>query len=184
MTTSVPTRTSTQWAIDAAHSLAEFSVKHMMVATVKGSFGAVNGTITLDESNHEATAVDATIDVATINTGVEQRDAHLRSADFFDAEQYPQISFRSTRVEPKGEDRARVYGDLTIHSVTQQVALDVDYEGQIKDAYGQQRAAFTATAEISRGTYGLTWNAALEAGGVAVSDKVKVTLHIAAVRQD
>lgn len=172
------------WTIDPVHSVPEFAVKHMVVSTVKGRFTGIDGTISFDEANPERSSVVATIDAATIDTGEPQRDAHLRSADFFDVERYPHITFRSTRVERVGEDRYRIAGDLTIRDVTRPVVLDAEYEGQIKDAYGKQRAAITATTQIDRRDFGLNWNAVLEAGGFVVSNTVKITLHIAAVRND
>lgn len=181
--TTAPTTTST-WAIDAAHSIAEFSVKHMLVSTVKGRFGAVAGTLAIDESEPIRSSVTATIEVASIDTGQAQRDEHLRSDDFFAAEQFPTITFRSTRVERKNDEEWRVSGDLTIRDLTRPVTLATEFEGQLRDAYGRQRAAFTATTELSRKEFGLKWNALLESGGAVVGDKVKVTLHIAAVRQD
>jgi polyisoprenoid-binding protein YceI len=170
------------WAIDPVHSVPEFSVKHMVISTVKGRFTKVEGAIMLDEANPANSSVKATIDVTTIDTGEAQRDTHLRSADFFDVEKFPTIAFTSSKVERKSDDEYKVTGDLTIRDVTRPVVLDVEYEGQIKDAYGKQRAAFTATTQIDRKDFGLNWNMALEAGGFIVSNNVKVTLHIAAVR--
>lgn len=170
------------WSIDAAHSVAEFAVKHMMVSTVKGRFQSLSGTIDLDEQNLAASSVEAAIETASIDTGNEQRDAHLRSEDFFAVERFPRITFRGTRVEQVSDEQWRVTGDLTIRDVTRPVTLDTEFEGQITDAYGKQRAAFTAEATINRKDFGLNWNGVIEAGGVVVQDKVKITLHIAAVR--
>ena len=172
------------WTIDGAHSIAEFAVKHMMVSTVKGRFRTLRGTIELDEQEPERSSVEAEIETASIDTGVEQRDAHLRSDDFFSAERFPLITFRSTRVERVEDDRWRVTGDLTIRGVTREVVLDTEFEGDGIDAYGQRRAAFTATTSINRRDFGLNWNGVIEAGGVVVQDRVKITLHIAAVRND
>jgi polyisoprenoid-binding protein YceI len=172
------------WNIDSAHSMAEFAVKHMMVATVKGRFRSIEGAITLDESNPANSSVTATVDVATVDTGVEQRDAHLRSDDFFNAEKFPRISFRSTRVEQVDDDNWKVTGALTIRDVTKEVVLDTEYEGQVLDAFGKQRAAFTAQTAINRKEYGLNWNGLIEGGGVVVSDRVRITLHIAAVKAE
>ena len=172
------------WAIDPAHSLAEFAVKHMMVSTVKGRFRAVEGSITLDEDNPTNSSVTATIDVATVDTGVEQRDNHLRSDDFFNAERFPAINFRSTRVQRVDDDNWKVTGDLTIRDVTKEVVLDTEYEGQILDAFGKQRAAFTAQTAVNRKDFKLNWNGLIEGGGVVVSDRVRITLHIAAVKAD
>jgi polyisoprenoid-binding protein YceI len=172
------------WAIDSAHSIAEFAVKHMMVSTVKGRFRTLAGTLTIDEENPTRSSVTAAIDIASIDTGEPQRDAHLRSDDFFNAEQFPQLTFRSTRIERRSDEEWKVTGDLTIRDITRPVTLDTEFDGQVTDAYGKQRAAFTATAEISRKEFGLKWNALLETGGAVVGDKVKISLHIAAVRQD
>jgi len=179
------TQTSTStWPIDPAHAIAEFAAKHMMVATVKGRFRTMEGTITIDEANPAASSVNASIETATVDTGEERRDAHLRSDDFFNAERFPTLTFRSTRVEPVDESRAKVIGDLTIRDVTKEVVLDTEFEGQIKDAYGKQRAAFTAETSVNRKEFGLNWNGLIETGGVVVGDRIRITLHIAAVRQD
>lgn len=176
--------TTATWSIDTAHSNAEFSVKHMMVATVKGRFGAFSGTLTFDEAAPAQAAVEASIDVSSITTGEQNRDGHLRSADFFEVETHPTATFRSTRIEPAGEGRAKVYGELTIRGITKETVLDTEYEGQIDDAFGKRRAAFTAETTIARKDFGLTWNPLLESGGAVVSDRVRLTLNIAAVRQD
>lgn len=171
------------WTIDGAHSIAEFAVKHMMVSTVKGRFRALRGIVRIDDERPERSTVEAEIDTASIDTGVEQRDEHLRSDDFFNAERFPRITFRSTVAARAADDRWRVTGDLTIRDVTRPVTLDTEFEGETIDAYGQRRAAFTATTTINRRDFGLNWNGMIEAGGVVVQDKVKVTLHIAAVRE-
>jgi polyisoprenoid-binding protein YceI len=181
--TTAPTTTST-WAIDSVHSLAEFAVKHMMISTVKGRFGSMTGTLLIDEANPTNSSVTTSIDVASIDTREPQRDAHLRSDDFLNAEQFPHITFRSTRVERISDEEWRVTGDLTIRDVTQVVTLDTDFEGRITDPYGKERAGFTAQTTLSRKAFGLKWNALLETGGAVVGDTVKVTLHLEAVRQD
>jgi len=182
MTTAAPTRTST-WTIDPMHSIAEFAVKHLVVTTVKGRFRELEGTIHIDEGSPENSSVEAKIAVASVDTNVEARDADLRSDNFFSAEQFPYITFRSTRVHRLDEGRFRLTGDLTIRDVTKEVVLDGEYEGQIDDPYGNKRAGFTATTQISRNDFGVKWNQVLEAGGVAVGDNVKITLHLEAVRQ-
>lgn len=179
MTTLVAVNT---WSIDASHSIAEFAVKHMMVSTVKGRFGTLEGVAEIDESNPLASSVRASIDVASITTNEPQRDTHLRSDDFFNAEKFPKITFISKRVERVDAENYRVVGDLTIRDVTKEVVLDTEFEGQVRDPYGNQRAGFTATAQISRGDFGVNFNGLLETGGVIVSDKVKITLHIEAIR--
>lgn len=174
----------TTWTIDPVHSMPEFSVKYMVISTVKARFTKVDGTLDLDEANPLRSSVRATIDVTTLNTGDAQRDAHLRSPDFFDVERFPTIAFQSTNVERVDDENWKVTGDLTIRDVTRPVTLAVEYEGQIKDAYGKQRGAFTAATAFDRKDFGLNWNRALEAGGFIVSNNVKVTLHIAATRND
>ena len=172
------------WVIDGVHSAGEFAVKHLMVATVRGHFKITEGTIVINEENHTASSVTATIDATSLHTREEKRDAHLRSGDFFNAEQYPTITFASTRVEKVSDTDWKVFGNLTIMGTTKEVELDVEEGGEIKDPYGKQRRGFTAETTIDRREWGLTYNAALETGGVMVSDKVKITLDIAAVRQD
>ena len=179
MTTETAVRT---WNIDASHSIAEFAVRHMMVSTVKGRFGRLEGVIEGDETDPTASSVRATIDVASIDTHDEQRDAHLRSDDFFNAERYPHLTFVGKRVERVDAENFRVVGDLTIRDVTKEVVLDTEFEGQVRDPYGNMRAGFTATTQINRRDFGVNFNGVLETGGVIVSDKVKITLHIEAVR--
>jgi polyisoprenoid-binding protein YceI len=180
MTTQTEVRT---WSIDGAHSIAEFAVKHMMVSTVKGRFRTLRGAVHIEEDRPEHSSVEAEIETASIDTGVEQRDDHLRSDDFFSAGRFPSITFRSTRVERAGDDTWKVTGDLTIRDVTKPVTLDTEFEGETIDAFGKRRAAFTATTTINRRDFGLNWNGVIEAGGVVVQDKVKITLHIAAVQE-
>ncbi len=170
-----------QWNIDPAHSSADFTVRHMMVTNVRGSFGNLSGTINFDPENPGASSVEATIDVATINTGVEDRDNHLRSADFFEVEKYPNITFKSTDVEVTGDNSAKITGDLTIRDVTNPVVLDVDFLGQGGSPFGDTRAGFEATTKIDREAFGLTWNQALETGGVLVGKDIKVSLDIQGV---
>lgn len=179
------TRTTTStWVIDPAHSAGEFSVRHLMVATVRGHFRITEGQIVINEADHTAISVTATIDVTSLNTREEKRDAHLQSADFFDAARWPTITFRSQRVEKVNDEQWKVYGLLKIRDIENSVELDVEEGGEIKDPYGKQRRGFTAETTINRKDYGLNWNVALEGGGVMVSDKVKITLDISAVRQD
>ena len=181
-TTATEAATST-WAIDPVHSFAEFAVKHMMVATAKGRFTTLAGTLQLDAAHPANSSVVASIDIASIDTGEPKRDGHLRTDDFFNAEQHPRATFRSSRVEPVDEEHAKVYGELTIRDVTRPVVFDVEFEGQGTDAYGHQRAGFTATTALDRLDYGIRWNPALETGGFVVSNRVKLTLHISAVKQ-
>ncbi len=182
MTIATKTATST-WTIDPAHSIAEFAVKHLVITTVKGRFRDLEGTLEIDEAQPENSSVSASIVVASIDTGVADRDAHLRSDDFFNADRYPQITFRSTRVERVDDRNFRAHGDLTIREVTKPVVLDTEFEGEVDDPWGHRRAAFTATTQISRNQFGVKWNQLIETGGAVVGDNVKITLHIEAVRQ-
>lgn len=182
-TTTAPTGTLTAWSVDQSHSHVEFAVRHLMIATVKGRFGVVRGTVHSDDADPAKGRVDIEIDVNSIDTREAQRDAHLKSADFFETEKYPHITFRSTRIEDARSDRFTLIGDLTMHGVTREVALDVTSEGRNRDPWGGERAGFTATAKIKRSDFGLTWNQALETGGVLVGDDVKVSLEIELVKQ-
>ncbi len=164
------------WDFDTSHSTIEFSAKHMMVTNVKGRFNSFSGDAHLDEEHPADSKVDVTIDLASLSTGNEGRDNHLRSADFFDVEHFPTATFHSTAVEPRGEDRLRVVGDLTIHGVTKPVTLDATIEGKFKDMQGKDRYAFTATTTFSRKEFGLEWNVALESGGWLVSDKITIAI--------
>jgi polyisoprenoid-binding protein YceI len=178
----VTTAVRTPWAIDASHSNVEFSVRHLMIATVKGRFADVQGTIVLDESDPTQSEIDVTIGAASIDTRMAQRDEHLRSADFFDVAKFPTLTFKSRSIQKDGDD-LKVTGDLTIRGVTRQVVLDVTAHGQQTDPWGGQRAGFEATGRIKRSDFGLTWNQALEAGGVAVSDDVKIAIDAELVKQ-
>jgi polyisoprenoid-binding protein YceI len=166
------------WTIDPAHSSAQFAVRHMMISTVRGDFSKLTGKVEYDPAKPGATKIDATIDVASIDTRVAARDNHLRSADFFDVAKYPTMSFVSSSVEPAGAGKLKVIGDLTLHGTTKQVVLDVDApSGVVKNQQGLKMGA-TATTKLSRKDFGLTWNQVLEAGGVAVSDEVNITLDL------
>ena len=182
MSTTTQSAVST-WTIDPAHSVVELAVKHMMFSTVKGQFPNVAGTITLDESNLANSSVSAQIDAASITTGEANRDAHLRSGDFLDVENFPSITFESTGVVPRGSNSFVIVGNLTLHGVTQEVTLEAELAGKGTDPWGGQRAGFTASTSISRKEFGLTWNQGLEAGGVLVSDQVKISLEIQATQQ-
>jgi polyisoprenoid-binding protein YceI len=174
------------WQLDPAHSSVEFSVKHMMMTTVRGRFKDAQATLTGDRDHPEQAGVQATIVVASIDTGVADRDAHLRGPDFFDAERFPQITFRSTRIEnaPKKEgDRFRVTGDLMIRDSSMEVELDCEYQGRGADPWGKTRAGFSFRTELDRREWGLKWNQALETGGVLVGNKVHVEGEVQFVRQ-
>lgn len=170
--------TTTTWSIDPAHSHIEFAVRHLMIATAKGRFSDVKGTVEFDGSDLSAARIDVAIGVASIDTKEERRDAHLRSPEFFDAENHPQMTFKSTRIsgDPSGE--FEIVGDLTIRGVTKEVKLTAESHGTVRDPWGQDRAGFSATGKINRHDFGLDWNVALEAGGVMVSPEVKITLDI------
>ncbi|HEX2187754.1 MAG TPA: YceI family protein [Longimicrobiaceae bacterium] len=173
------------WNIDPTHSLVEFSAKHMMITTVKGRFGDVTGTIAIDEAAPDRSAVEVVIGAASIDTRTEQRDAHLRSADFLDVEAHPTLTFRSRRIEGAANregDGFRVVGDLTIRGVTREVTLDATYDGRGTDPWGGERVSFSARTRIDRRDFGLTWNQALETGGILVSNDVKIEIEVQAVR--
>jgi polyisoprenoid-binding protein YceI len=173
------TMSVTTWNIDPAHSVAEFKVKHMMISNVKGSFPKVSGVLTLDDSDLTKSHAEALIDVSSIQTRDEQRDGHLKSADFFDVEKYPSMTFKSTAAKITGADSGTVEGDLTIRDVTRKVVFDVEGPtAPAKDPWGNLRVAVSATTKISRKDFGLIWNAALETGGVLVGDEVTITLDV------
>jgi polyisoprenoid-binding protein YceI len=182
-TAAAPAGTLTTWSIDPAHSHVEFAVKHLMISTVKGRFGVVRGTIRTDDTDPAKGLAEIEIDVDSIDTREPQRDAHLKSADFFDAETFPKITFRTTRITDASGDQFKMTGDLTIHGVTREVTLDVTSEGRGKDPWGGERAGFSATTRIKRSDFGLTWNQALETGGFVVGDEVKIALDVEAVKQ-
>jgi polyisoprenoid-binding protein YceI len=181
-TTATATPAKTTWTIDPAHSLIEFAVRHLMITTVKGRFSAVEGTVQLDEADPSFNDVTVRIDVASIDTREPQRDAHLRSADFFDVETFPHITFSSTRPIARRGNTFTLAGDLTLHGVTQEVTLDVTEEGRVKDPWGNERLGFSAVTKIKRSDFGLTWNQVLEAGGVAVGDEIKISLDLELVK--
>jgi polyisoprenoid-binding protein YceI len=174
---------TTTWNIDNSHTLVEFSVRHLMISTVKGRFGEVSGKVVAHDAAPAQAQIDVTINAASIDTREPQRDAHLRSADFFDAENFPTLTFRSTRIEKASGDDLKVTGDLTIRGTTREVVLDVTSEGRVKDPWGGERAGYSATTKIKRSDYGLTWNVALEAGGVVVGDDIKIALEVELVKQ-
>lgn len=173
----------TTWNIDPAHSVAEFKVKHMMISNVKGQFTGIAGALSLDENDLTQSTVQATLDAASINTGDANRDAHLKTAEFFDVEHFPTLAFASTAVARNGEDDVAVAGDLTIHGVTKRVRFAV--EGPTppaKDPWGHTRIGLSATTKINRKDFGLVWNAALETGGFLLGDEITITLDIQFVK--
>jgi polyisoprenoid-binding protein YceI len=173
---------TTTWNIDTTHSGIHFSIRHMVVAKVRGAFKAFSGTVQLDEQAPASSSVSVRIEVASIDTGVEQRDNHLRSPDFFDVAKFPAITFQSTKVEKASGNNLRVTGNLTIRDVSREVVLDVEQLGTGKDPWGQLRVAFEAKTSVDRRDFGLTWNQALEAGGVLVGEKVEISLEVQAVQ--
>jgi polyisoprenoid-binding protein YceI len=177
-TTSTPASTIT-WKLDPAHSSAEFKVKHMMISNVKGSFNGLSGTLIEDPADPTRSTVEASVDISTINTGDPQRDAHLKSADFFEHEKHPMMTFRSTKVEKKGEREYAVSGDLTLHGVSKTVTFSVDGPSAPgKDPWGNTRIGLSATTKINRKDFGLSWNAALETGGILVGEEVQISLDV------
>lgn len=170
------------YTIDPAHSRIGFTVRHAMVTNVRGAFGGFEGTLELNGADPAASSAVLDVQVATVDTGIADRDNHLRSGDFFDAEQFPLMTFRSTEAQQLGGDSYRIIGDLTIKDVTRPLAIDLEFNGSAVDPYGNQRVGFEGSADILRSDWGLTWNAALETGGVVVSDKVKLTFDISAIK--
>lgn len=178
-----PQAATTTWNIDPVHSVAEFKVKHMMISNVKGQFTSMKGTLVLNEADPTKSEVEATIDVASINTRDAQRDGHLKSPDFFDVEKFPALSFKSTQVTPRGDGELAVAGNLTLHGVTHNIVFEV--EGPTppaKDPWGNTRIGLSATTKINRKDFGLTWNAALETGGILVGEEVTLTLDVQFVK--
>jgi polyisoprenoid-binding protein YceI len=167
------------WSLDASHSAAHFAVRHMMVSTVRGDMGKVTGTVTFDGKNLSAATVEATIDTTGIDTREPKRDAHLKSADFFDVVTYPTITFKSKRITPNADGSFRVVGDLTLHGVTKETTLDVEaLRPAIKDQGGNTRSGTTATTRINRQDYGVKWSRALDGGGLVVGDDVAITIDV------
>ncbi|HVT03749.1 MAG TPA: YceI family protein [Thermoanaerobaculia bacterium] len=172
----------TAWKLDPSHTSVEFSAKHIMITTVRGRIADVEGTIYTDEGNPGNSSVEAVLKGESLDTRSLQRDEHLRSADFLDVEKYPTITFRSTRVEGSKEE-FKVIGDLTIRGTTKEITLAVTFEGSGKDPWGGERIGFTATGKIDRREFGLTWNQALETGGVVVSNEIKISIEAQATKQ-
>jgi polyisoprenoid-binding protein YceI len=171
----------TAWKLDPAHSIVEFSAKHLMITTVKGRITDIEGIIYTDEKNPKNSSVEATLKAVSLDTRTDQRDQHLRSADFLDVEKYPEIRFRSTRIQGD-KPNFKLTGDLTIRDVTKPITLDVEFEGETKDPWGGERVGFSATSKIDRREFGLTWNQALETGGIVVGNEIKISLEVQAVK--
>lgn len=180
--TTIP-ETGQEWSIDPSHTQVGFAVRHLMLASVKGRFGVVGGSVRLDPAASKP-EVDVSIDAASITTGDAKRDEHLRSADFLHAEEHPALRFRGNRVDGNVETKFSLHGELTIRGVTRPVTLHVVNEGRVTDPWGNQKAGYTATTTINRKDFGLEWNLALEAGGVVVGDEVRITIETELVRQN
>ncbi|MFF5564926.1 YceI family protein [Streptomyces sp. NPDC012623] len=172
-----------EYTIDAAHSTIGFTVRHAMVTNVRGSFGEHEGRLNLDGANPSASTASIDVSIASVDTGIADRDGHLRGGDFFDADTYPKMTFRSTSVEQIDPETYRLTGDLTIKDVTKPLTIDLEFHGSATDVYGNERVGFEGSATILRSDWGLTWNAALETGGVMVSDKVKLGFDISAIKK-
>jgi polyisoprenoid-binding protein YceI len=186
MTANALQTATTTWELDPAHSSVEFSVKHMMMTTVRGRLKEISATLTADEEHPEGCCVEVAMKTASIDTGMPDRDAHLRSPDFFDADQFPEITFKSKRLEgkfAKESDRFRMVGDLTIRDTTMEVTLDCEFAGRGQDPWGKERAGFSARGEIDRREWGLKWNQAIETGGVLVANKVRLEAEVQFVKQ-
>ncbi|MFZ7946593.1 YceI family protein [Neobacillus sp. 19] len=174
----------TKWALDPAHSSVDFSVRHMMIANVKGTFNSFNASIEADPADLTTASIEFSVETASVDTRSKDRDAHLVSADFFDVENHPNMTFKSTSIEKTDEGEYNVTGDLTLRGLTKQETFFVTFEGQGKDPWGNEKAGFSATGTVNRSDYGLVWNAALETGGVLVGDKVKINLQIQAAKAE
>jgi len=174
--------TTTQWTLDPSHSGINFTVRHMVVSKVRGTFSRWQGTLDYDAAQPEASRVSVQIEAASINTNEPKRDEHLRSADFFDAASHPNLTFVSKKVVSHGKGRLTVIGDLTLHGVSREVELDTEFLGIGKDPWGAERVGFTATTTLNRKDFGLHWNQALETGGVLVGEKVELTLEVQGVK--
>lgn len=170
------------YSLDPSHSTVEFTVRHLMISKVRGRFAAFQGSIELAPGSDVPQRINVSIETNSIDTREEQRDNHLRSADFFDAEKYPNMAFESTRIEGNADD-FRVTGNLTLHGVTKEVTLKGEFEGRASDPWGGRRVGYTAQTTINRKDFGLSWNQALETGGVMVSDEVRIELNVQAVLQ-
>lgn len=172
-----------RWEIDASHSGIHFSVRHLVIAKVRGQFSRWSGVLSVPDGDFTRATVDAVIDASSIETGVADRDAHLKSPDFFDVAQFPEVAFTASQFEARGDGHGSLAGRLTIKGVTRDIVLDVERHGQAKDPWGNQRAAFSAKTSIDRKDFGLTWNQVLESGGVMVGETVTLEIELEAVRQ-
>jgi polyisoprenoid-binding protein YceI len=174
---------ASNWEFDGAHSSAEFKIRHLMISNVTGKFAGISGKVELDDADVTKSKIEANIDVSTVNTDNEKRDAHLKSPDFFDVAKFPKMTFKSTSITKEGSD-LKVHGELTMHGVTKPVTLDVtSLSDAVKDPFGGTRRGLTASTKINRKEFGLTWNKALETGGVMVGDDVQVTIDAELVKK-
>lgn len=171
------------WKIDPSHSEIQLSVRHMMISKVRGRFESFDGQVDFNEENPTASSVDVTIDAGSINTRDGQRDGHLKSADFLNAEEYPVLRFKSNRVEVVGEKKGRIYGELTIRDMSREVVLDAEFTGKAKSPWGTTSAGFSATTSFDRTDWGLGWNQALETGGILVGNKVDVSIELELIQE-
>ena len=178
-----PAFAQSSWEIDPAHSNVQFGVRHLMISTVRGKFTKFTATAAGDEKDAAHASVQASVDVASIDTGDEKRDAHLKTPDFFDAEKFPTITFKSTKVEAAGDRRFKLHGDLTMHGVTKPVVLDVEATPEVKGMRGETRAGARATTKINRKDFGINWSKSMDGGGVVVGDEVEVTIDVEAVKK-
>jgi polyisoprenoid-binding protein YceI len=177
------TQSATKWVIDPMHSEVEFKVKHLMISTVTGKFNSFAAEVATPGEDFAHAQIHFTADTASINTGNDQRDGHLKSDDFFNAEQFPKMTFNSTAVTKNSDNEYKVTGDLTIRDITKSVTLDVEFNGTMTDPYGQHKAGFEVTGKINRKEFGLQWSATTEAGGIVVSDDVKIHANVQFVKQ-
>jgi len=182
-TAATPATGTTTWAVDPTHSLVEFAVKHLMISTVRGRFGDVKGTIRINEADPKQSQVEIEIPTASIDTRADQRDAHLRSPDFFHVERYPAMKFVSKRVEGDVNGEFKLIGDLTIRDQTKEVTLEAEFQGKTRDPWGGDRMGFEAKGKINRKDFGLNWNQALDAGGWVLGDDIKMTIAVELVKQ-
>lgn len=182
-TTTVKTSTKTKWTLDPTHSELVFKVRHMMITNVKGEFRKFDASIVSDGADFTKSSIDVTIDAASIFTNEDKRDGHLKSADFFDVENFPTLTFKGISFKKVGEDEYKLTGELTIKGVSKEVELDAEFGGINKDPWGNEKAGFSLEGKINRRDFGLNWNAALETGGVLVSEEVKISAEVQFVKQ-
>ena len=183
MTATATSPSTATWTVDASHTEVGFAVRHLMISTVRGRFGAVTGTVVYNEADPSKSTVDVSVDITSIDTRTEARDNHLRSADFFDVENHPTMHFVGKRINGDINGEFELVGDLTIRGVTRELTLDVSSEGRVRDPWGNDRVGYSAKGKIKRSDFGLVWNQALEAGGVAVGDEVKLSIDVELVQQ-